>query len=190
MEAKNDSLLAKWWWKFYNDKNGLWRRALVGKYGEDCFNVLRNAWKHRTSFTVSPVVKSVISISDECYNKSCSRIHFKWTLGNGQSAEFWIDNWHRLGVLKDSLSLMFNRAYHKAANVAYVKRLVGSSAWGDLLDMNLPFTTDERTQFERLAQLVSEIILQDKEDKLEWSTSNTSLTSAAVYNLLISSSCS
>ena len=35
LELKNWSLLVKWWWRYGEEKESLWRRKIVSKYGED-----------------------------------------------------------------------------------------------------------------------------------------------------------
>ena len=35
LELKNWSLLAKWWWRYGEEKEALWRRIIVSKYRED-----------------------------------------------------------------------------------------------------------------------------------------------------------
>ena len=35
LEHKNWALLAKLWWRFGEEKDALWRRIIVSKYGED-----------------------------------------------------------------------------------------------------------------------------------------------------------
>lgn len=64
IDIKNEALLAKWWWKFSKEKGRLWREILVGKYGEDCLNVLRTAWRDGRSIPMSPVVRSIVSLSN------------------------------------------------------------------------------------------------------------------------------
>ena len=35
LENKNWALLAKWWWRFGEEKEALWRRLIASKYGKD-----------------------------------------------------------------------------------------------------------------------------------------------------------
>lgn len=35
LESKNWALLAKWWWRFMEERDTLWRRVTVTKYGVD-----------------------------------------------------------------------------------------------------------------------------------------------------------
>lgn len=35
LEFKNWDLLAKWWWRFGDEREALWRRVIRAKYGED-----------------------------------------------------------------------------------------------------------------------------------------------------------
>ena len=35
LDLQNWSLLAKWWWRYGEEKDALWRRVMVSKYGED-----------------------------------------------------------------------------------------------------------------------------------------------------------
>ena len=35
LEFRNWALLAKWWWRFWDEREALWRRVIRAKYGED-----------------------------------------------------------------------------------------------------------------------------------------------------------
>ena len=35
LENKNWALFAKWWWRFGEEKETLWRRLIASKYGEN-----------------------------------------------------------------------------------------------------------------------------------------------------------
>ena len=181
LDTKNEALLAKWWWRFYKEKNGLWRKILVGKYGADCLNTLREAWKNKLKINASPVIKSVIMIFDACFSSCCSWQNIKWELGNGVTIEFWIDNWHRQGVLKERLNLLFTRVRDPSLSVS---QIVNCSSWEEIIDVSSLSSREEVSQLEYLKQIVNEVVLQDKEDRIIWVANNNCLTSAAVYQRL------
>lgn len=34
LDKKNQALLAKWWWRFEEEKDALWRKIISNKYGD------------------------------------------------------------------------------------------------------------------------------------------------------------
>lgn len=107
----------------------------MGKYGADCFNSLRIAWQNNMKVNVSSVVKSVILLFEACFNSCCSSMNIKWELGNGDTIELWLDNWNRLGILKDQLNLIFSSTMHKTITVS---QLMNFPAWEDLINLMKP----------------------------------------------------
>lgn len=184
LEEKNESLLAKWWWRFGKEKDSLWRKILVGKYGEDCLHIIWQAWKSGVNVKVSPVMKNIISISDDCFEKCCSRNCFKWVLGNGKKVDFWSDNWHRMGILKEHLHVIYNNVANKAVTIHQLLNLFNPSSWEEYLNISMLSTTEACYQLDQFLNIINEIQLLDREDKIIWSNNQKSLSTAAVYQLL------
>lgn len=105
LKHRNISLLAKWWWRCYNERNRLWNRLLSEKYGaglsfgitaltqrKDCSFTIKNVANLGSAFEVSSL------ISREC---------FMWKVGEGNKILFWEDYWLENGIL----SLLLPRLY-------------------------------------------------------------------------------
>lgn len=84
LENKNDSILSKWWWKYSTNKSRPWRRVLIGKYGVNCLNDTRQILQRKMNLKISPVIKSIASISDTCFETCCSSVYMERRLGNGE----------------------------------------------------------------------------------------------------------
>lgn len=84
LRSMNKALICKWWWRFNSEKQALWRRGMVSKYGSAGFDretkapkqaqgcgVWKNIYKHLQVFKSSSSIK----------------------VGEGTSVLFWEDRW-------------------------------------------------------------------------------------------------
>ena len=65
-----------------------------------------------------------------------------------------------------------------------VSQIVNCSSWEEIIDVSSLSSREEISQLEYLKQIVNEVVLQDKEDRIIWVANNNCLTSAAVYQRL------
>lgn len=105
LKHRNISLLAKWWWRCYNERNRLWNRLLSEKYGAGLsFDITALTQRKDCSFTIKNVANlgSAFEVSS-----LISRECFMWKVGEGNKILFWEDYWLENGIL----SLLLPRLY-------------------------------------------------------------------------------
>lgn len=89
LDQKNVVLLAKWWWKFWSDRDRKWLRFIVNKYGykfiydedeppKNMSMMFKDMWYCRKNDQVQQWISNKM---------------FKWKLGNGYHIQFWEDWW-------------------------------------------------------------------------------------------------
>ncbi|KAJ3673051.1 hypothetical protein LUZ60_006425 [Juncus effusus] len=82
IKEMNNTLLLKWLCKLKYNKEGIWKKMIEGKYGKwiDFEN-----W--RNNQTDSFFWKDMSEVA------SMFRASTNWSLGNGESINFWMDKW-------------------------------------------------------------------------------------------------
>ncbi|XP_078173283.1 uncharacterized protein LOC144567103 [Carex rostrata] len=83
LHRKNISLLVRWWWKGYTQKNSLWGSIIIRIRWQGVYVAGPNLWSRVGSFFW------VQLISIKHY------FHFatSWVIGNGSTVSYWYDNW-------------------------------------------------------------------------------------------------
>lgn len=186
LEHRNWALITKWWWKFQLEKSSLWRKVIAGKYGVDCLYTLRDKWSQGKPTKISPILQSIISIPEDSFEKCCNKKNFIWKLNNGKLIDFWIDNWHSKGVLRDVFPKLFNILIKKDIKVNQMVEF-----WNLALSVKMWKRTlkqDELEELFRLDELIKEIFLTDRPDKLVWKESNNQFSTSISYSLISESS--
>ncbi|GKB24266.1 RNA-directed DNA polymerase, eukaryota, reverse transcriptase zinc-binding domain protein [Tanacetum coccineum] len=89
LKPSNQSLLAKWWWRFRNEGTAIWCKVIRSIHGESG-GILSPKSHKNLSDTWSEIIKLKDDLSK--ININLSRI-FKKKIGNGQTTSFWHDNW-------------------------------------------------------------------------------------------------
>ena len=107
----NKALLSKWCWRFANDINALWRKALCCKFGESI-----GGWQTR-DIRGSYGTSLWKEISKEWLFFSQSAV---FTLGDGRRINFWKDDWCGEEALCNRFPNLFNIATNKEAKVAEI----------------------------------------------------------------------
>nr|GEU59054.1 reverse transcriptase [Tanacetum cinerariifolium] len=109
---RNEALLCKWVWRYENEKEALWRKAIDAKYG-----------RIEHSLTPSIPSKALVSlvwkkITDILHSMSPSGVVAKKGLvhcvGKGDCTRFWDDHWVEGHILKTSFSRIFTLAANKS----------------------------------------------------------------------------
>lgn len=89
LAVKNRALLAKWSWCFVVQKEALWRKVILVKYGSSY-----HQWRFRVSKVkeLSSIWRGIVENSkDESVDKWMGNKEFRWEVGNGKSTLFWVD---------------------------------------------------------------------------------------------------
>ncbi|KAK3211993.1 hypothetical protein Dsin_016699 [Dipteronia sinensis] len=121
----NKSLLAKWVWRYGNEKNCLWRKVLNAKYGILGTN-LRWNWLGGTS--PSPFVKAIGSLF-EVGSKTTKTLQegLKVIVGKGDRARFWTDICWDVIPLHRAFPIIFVLANNKHGKVQEFGKWNGDS---------------------------------------------------------------
>ncbi|GMI67424.1 hypothetical protein HRI_000411700 [Hibiscus trionum] len=91
LDAKNKALLAKWGWRFATEKEALWRKVILCKYGP-----FLPSWKPQigNSKNISSIWKGIMkNLSKEDVDVWMNSNSFRWQLGDGNTILFWEDSW-------------------------------------------------------------------------------------------------
>ncbi|XP_076953244.1 uncharacterized protein LOC143627270 [Bidens hawaiensis] len=164
LSVANLALLAKWWWRFKQEKNGLWRKAV---------------WAiHHTarSWNFIPVRMAIAGPWRNIGNVSVSFdllginlwSNMKWVIGSGSDSMFWIDNWIGDSPLKERFPLLFKLERMKGCKVGerlviYERELCGVWSWYRQL-----VSTNEINEFRQLLILCGGATVGDGIDRLIW----------------------
>ncbi|KAF3959485.1 hypothetical protein CMV_015706 [Castanea mollissima] len=91
--AKNLALLANRAWALRNNLTDIWDKTLTFKYPPN----------HSASKNVSTTWADILKADHIC------TLGTGWRLGNGSSANFWVDNWSGRGPLRSMIHGLLNR---------------------------------------------------------------------------------
>ena len=124
----NTCLLLKWWWKFGNQVNALWRRAICSKYkiNENCWHPpLESHYKHSRLWT------DIISIGASSRNIfNFYLVYCLIKVGNGSRILFWHDKWCGGLCLKSEFPLLYNLTTENEGSLHYFyHRKFSSDNW-------------------------------------------------------------
>ena len=107
----NKALLSKWSWRFTNDINALWRKAICCKFGEAI-----GGW-HTRDIRGSYGTSLWKKISKEWPFFFQNAV---FVLGDGRRIKFWRDVWCGVEALCNSFPNLFTIATNKEAKVAEI----------------------------------------------------------------------
>ena len=107
----NKALLGKWIWRFACDKENLWKKVILVKYGQEGFGWRTN--EANWTFGVG-VWKEILKEIDWCWE------NIMFTVGNGTKIRFGTDHWCGLATLSQSFPQLFALAVHRNATVEEV----------------------------------------------------------------------
>ncbi|KAK1398719.1 hypothetical protein POM88_008582 [Heracleum sosnowskyi] len=104
IEAKNEAMLSKWWWKWIKDRDKLWRKVLADKYSLNSYQGLEQV---ENNFGMSEVMKGILALSSNQAQRDL--LHFEnysWVVGNGRDLPPYKEMWTReLGEWEKPISL-------------------------------------------------------------------------------------
>ena len=105
----NKALLCKWSWRFANDHNALWRKAICCKFGESI-----GGW-HTRGLRGGYGTSLWKEIRKDWFAFSQNAV---FVLGDGRRINFWSDVWCGREALSVRFPTLFNLATNKEAKVA------------------------------------------------------------------------
>ncbi|KAJ0898884.1 hypothetical protein HanRHA438_Chr08g0361891 [Helianthus annuus] len=155
----NTALLAKWRWRYKNEKDNLWVKVIdalhVGGSEWDFFpskKAYGGVWCNIVSALKKPVVDN-LSI----------RSLFKGVVGRGDRIMFWLDPWLFDVPLRDKFPALFHLEVVKSCSVR--DRLEGKGLW---LWRHDPVNEDERVELQDLVAALSSVVLSNSPDSWKW----------------------
>ena len=111
LEGLNQDLLGKWLWRFFLERENLWRKVILGKFGE-----VEGGWtarEVRDSYGLS-LWKDIRKGWEKFTHRTSILI------GNGRRKRFWWDSWVGENKLKDVYPTLFRISSHKNATVRFM----------------------------------------------------------------------
>ena len=154
----NKALLGKWVWRFASARDGMWKRVLVAKYGQEDFG-----WRTKKAngpFGVG-LWKEIMKEADWCWNNMTFKV------GKGTKIRFWKDTWCGDVELARRFPQLFNVAAQKGATVGDLwDQNAGQGEWNlrflrSFNDWELPFV-------EELLQILRNQRINLEEDLALW----------------------
>ncbi|XP_039072016.1 uncharacterized protein LOC120219245 [Hibiscus syriacus] len=162
----NRALLEKWFWKFANDSESIWKRLISSKYNQDN-NLISFSKKYPTN--ASWIWKSVVNNhfkEDEFGAKISSMFQVK--VGNGERIRFWVDIW----ALDHPLKTVFPRIYALSLNQFGIIKEFGefnSSGWSWYVQLRRNLCDWELEQFSNFLAIIHNFSpSQESRDGLIW----------------------
>ncbi|WOH13938.1 hypothetical protein DCAR_0933451 [Daucus carota subsp. sativus] len=164
VKQRNDVLLAKWWWRAYQERGSYWNKFFVCCYGPK--------WNYDLGgvdlSVCSPTVRSVLSIRNagQCTLVS-DRTKYRWSCGNGKKVFFWEDIWLSDKPLAECFPILYSKSIMQHSTVNEMLTLLHSSSSEKSLWLS-ELLPEEQGSYSMLLILTEGIVLQDKTDRLCW----------------------
>lgn len=179
LKIQNLALLAKWWWRFSNDKDSLWVRVIRRKYNLD-----QGRWLPHlpASGQISSIWTDICSIGNA--SSSIGPIiqeGFKVQVGSGQETLFWEVGWLGDVALKEVYPRLYLISTQKGQVVRNMMVEGGVGRWNLIFGRRL--YDWEKLQKEELLQRLHDIVLDpSKQDSIQWKwTADKSFSVKSVY---------
>ena len=154
----NEALLGKWIWRFAIEKDNLWKKVLLVKYGQEGLGWRTN--EVRGTFEVG-VWKEILKEANWCWDN----IQFK--VGKGTKIKFWTDHWCGNAALSQIFPQLFALAVHRNATVNEVwDSNFGQGGWN--LGFSRDFNDWELDSIGDLLILLRDCRLSSEEDSVFW----------------------
>ncbi|KAK5834294.1 hypothetical protein PVK06_018171 [Gossypium arboreum] len=113
---KNKTLSAKWIWRFAIEKEALWKKIILAKYGP---NVQQWPFKITYQKDMPTIQRDIVeNAKDAKMSKWVGSESFCWKIGNGKSTLFWWDIWCGNQPLKLLFLRLFRLAKNKVSTIA------------------------------------------------------------------------
>uniref|UniRef100_A0A251TXQ6 Putative RNA-directed DNA polymerase, eukaryota, Reverse transcriptase zinc-binding domain protein n=1 Tax=Helianthus annuus TaxID=4232 RepID=A0A251TXQ6_HELAN len=160
----NVSMLAKWWWRFKAEPNGLWRKVIWS------FHHTARSWNFiPVSLSISGPWKQVVKIQDELSKEGINlRSLFKGMVGHGRDIQFWTACWFGEEPLANRFPNLF--CLESCKHVAVADRLVEENGvfrfrarW-----KRRPNSTCEVRELQEIAAALSDVSFGTGQDYWVW----------------------
>ncbi|GMP36558.1 hypothetical protein CsSME_00008648 [Camellia sinensis var. sinensis] len=167
----NICLLAKWWWRFYNEKQALWRRLICSKN-----STRTGSWYHSqgTIIICSSIWKDIMGLALE--NPALFNFFLtnsKVVIGNGASISFWKDIWVGTECLQSKFLWLFSLSSDKnGSRLEFIVRKSSSSNWN--LSFRRPLLAWEDESVHNMQVLLGNgsSLRHGMKDRMSWKASS------------------
>ena len=105
----NEPLLGKWCWRMLVDRDGLWYRVLVARYGEKNGRLEDGGHSGYMSWSEVVKIRDGIAGGDNEWFSEC----VVWRVGDGEATLFWHDRWCGDVAFRERFSRLFDLAVNK-----------------------------------------------------------------------------
>jgi hypothetical protein len=143
--------MLKWVWKLYQGEDAIWARLIRAKY-TDTADIFSCAGQGGSAFW-----KSLHQIKD------LFKIGAKHEVNDGRRTQFWYDNWHPEGVLRDRFPLIFSICENTRVSVAQ------ACTGQDPLRLRRTLDANGRAEWDQLIDLIEATQISTGPDKISWS---------------------
>ena len=174
----NKVLLGKWLWRFAFEKDKLWKKVIMEKFGQEGLGWRTN--EARGTFGVG-VWKEILKEADWCWDN----IEFK--VGKGTKVRFWTDHWCGNAALSQIFPLLFELAAHRNATVNEVwDPSFGQGSWN--ISFSRDFNDWEVDLVGNLLYMLRDYKISSEEDSVLWKGGGSGIFRVKeAYNLLVAS---
>ncbi|KAJ0533166.1 putative reverse transcriptase zinc-binding domain-containing protein [Helianthus annuus] len=169
----NIAMLGKWWWRFKNDKESLWRKVIW------CLHHNARSWSCiPAKVTATGPWKQVASISNDLADMGIGfdRL-FKGVVGSGQEIAFWKDCWIHEVPLCVEFPALFSLEQKKNVVISDRIKRVNGLCNLDFRWTRAPASADEIRELHQLSASISSVLLSDRRDGWTWALCPTGLFS-------------
>lgn len=163
----NDSLLLKWWWRYGQEDEALWKKVICEKYGSDGGRWFPDKDVHGP---ISHIWKDILSVAQR--NGSILQFYkdnVEILIGNGKRISFWRDSWLGSTNLLCQFPRLFQLANDKEISLnVQVARRVSQSGW--YFNFKRPLRAWEEGELVRLTTALGSgpLLRSDIDDSLGW----------------------
>ncbi|KAJ0805669.1 putative RNA-directed DNA polymerase [Helianthus annuus] len=160
----NLAMLAKWWWRFKTDRNGLWRKVVWSIHNSS------RSWNPiPTKVSIAGPWKQIFGIS-----LVLSRLgvditkSIKGVVRGGAEVAFWVDTWAVSEPLQALFPLLFQLEKFKGCLVAERVRLGPNGATWRWDWRRQPLSTEEMLEFQQLNDILQHVSVSSGPDQWVW----------------------
>ncbi|CAL5355404.1 unnamed protein product [Camellia sinensis] len=164
-------LLTKWWWRFCNEKQALWKRLIFSEY-----SIRTGSWFHSqgTITICSWIWKDIMGLASEnpaLFNFFLTNSEL--VIGNGGSISFWKDIWVGTKCLQSKFPRLFSLSSDKDGSLLdFIVRKSSSSNW--TLSFRRPSLAWEDESVHNMQVLLGDgpSLRHGMEDRMSWKASS------------------
>jgi len=164
LEKKNAALLFKWWWRFINEEDMLWKKVIQSIHREG-HGLIPTCSANRSTGPWQ-TIKRLITDKQPLSLKIMQNLQVE--VGNGERTKFWEDKWLQEGALMSLYPQLYSISSQQKTVVANMGWYEGSM-WKWVFVWTKELTQEEGREVERmLSKIEKHNPVQNKEDVLLW----------------------